>query len=752
MTKLIIKKIKCYEGILIDDPKGSGNTLLNDSLRRRALFKSLMKSIHNPKKNWVELLFSSRINFIHVEDAEWLIEQIREEEIEDIKFGYAFILEKLYDFNNSSINDKIIVLSSSEAVLEEVFSDYLKSVELDSQQAIEKKEQFKKRYEWMIPKNKQELKFEPPKVEFYITFIEKVESGDLDGWWELNYNLAIYYDGNNRTLNEYPYDLTSLPNWNILNDTIKSRVLKIANIFVIQFNPKPYSWIKNGKNYRPIQAGVRGLFLLYKESQLEFDSLNKNTIIKWIDSVLLYRLIDVSNEEHKEFKSLVKAIFDKVPPEFLKSLNNILELEIEQTSYCSDVIKKIELCYNKELANFLIDWIDNPLLKRESYHQIVDYLAEHENTRFRTVLLKKLEDSNERFSLENRNKAGEVLLLQLTKPYWNLIKPILENDLEIGKSLIIYISTRRLDIDASILNRFSENELSEIFIYIVKHFPYEEDPNDDESGAYTPKHAVSQLKSDIVGVFLENGFVSALKNVKDAFPSLSWLPRVMFRAKQKARLLRFNPLNPNELLSFANNRKYRRIESENDLLDLILESLERLNENLCGVTPEVFFLWNKWKVKKEYKFRPKWEDDLSDYVKIHLKKDLNGLGVITNREVEIRRGIGQRSGESTDITLDAIRRQQGKVLDTVTVIIEAKGCWNNELKTAMETQLVDRYYGIYLVGWFLCDKWDGRDYRKRNVSYKSMNRMQNSLKKQASTLSTKNQVNVKSFILNAALP
>ena len=77
------------------------------------------------------------------------------------------------------------------------------------------------------------------------------------------------------------------------------------------------------------------------------------------------------------------------------------------------------------------------------------------------------------------------------------------------------------------------------------------------------------------------------------------------------------------------------------------------------------------------------------------------------REVEIKRG------EKTDIYVDAIRNH-GNVYDTVSVIIETKGCWHPKLKNAMMTQLRDRYllknnlcrYGLYLVGWFNCDKWD----------------------------------------------
>jgi hypothetical protein len=63
--------------------------------------------------------------------------------------------------------------------------------------------------------------------------------------------------------------------------------------------------------------------------------------------------------------------------------------------------------------------------------------------------------------------------------------------------------------------------------------------------------------------------------------------------------------------------------------------------------------------------------------------------------------------------VDAVARDpRSKELDQLKVIIESKGCWNPEIKTAMETQFLNRYlkdndcsHGIYLVGWFLCDAW-----------------------------------------------
>lgn len=129
-----------------------------------------------------------------------------------------------------------------------------------------------------------------------------------------------------------------------------------------------------------------------------------------------------------------------------------------------------------------------------------------------------------------------------------------------------------------------------------------------------------------------------------------------------------------------------------------------------------FEVWKgvHWRKITDSTYLPKDENSLSDYVARYLKNYLYQKGIIINREVEIRRG------ERTDIQVDAVRKKQnGDVYDSVTVIIEVKGCWNDELNSAMEIQLVNRYlkdntcqHGVYLIGWFNSEQWDNSDSRK----------------------------------------
>ncbi len=182
------------------------------------------------------------------------------------------------------------------------------------------------------------------------------------------------------------------------------------------------------------------------------------------------------------------------------------------------------------------------------------------------------------------------------------------------------------------------------------------------------------------------------------------------------------------------------------MLEVLLESLDRLELELQGETSAVRDLWDKQ--VDNVSFRPLDENAFSDYVKRFLDRDLQDQGIIVNREVELRRSHGGRPGERTDIHVDAIlKKSYGGTCDQITVIIEVKGCWHNELKTAMQTQLVERYladnpcpYGLYLVGWFNCQQWDTNDSRRDRSPKMNLNEARKYFDNQAEKLSTNNMV------------
>ena len=239
--------------------------------------------------------------------------------------------------------------------------------------------------------------------------------------------------------------------------------------------------------------------------------------------------------------------------------------------------------------------------------------------------------------------------------------------------------------------------------------------------------------------------VNALHSLARSLPQLSWLEFVAADADRQRLRRTWKGVDPSTLFAMAESRRPPFVESPQQLADRIVESLQRLEKQLHGNTPAVPDLWDG--------NSPKDEDHFSNYIKRHLSADLNRDGIIANREVQIRKG------EYTDLHIDAVRRaNRGDPMDIVSVIVEAKGCWNKDVKTAMRDQLRDRYlkdnqcsHGIYVVGWFLSEEWDKNDYRLAQTPKFTLAEARAFFDGQASQLS-EDAVTLRAMTLDTRLP
>jgi len=114
-------------------------------------------------------------------------------------------------------------------------------------------------------------------------------------------------------------------------------------------------------------------------------------------------------------------------------------------------------------------------------------------------------------------------------------------------------------------------------------------------------------------------------------------------------------------------------------------------------------------------------------------------------------------GERTDIVIEATSGANGGE-PIVRLIIEVKGCWNKEVKSAMSDQLADRYLaaapntcGLYLVGWFLCDDWDCADSRRSATPNLTVDEAREFFGTQSRTLSDGTR-EIHNFVLDVTLP
>jgi hypothetical protein len=355
--------------------------------------------------------------------------------------------------------------------------------------------------------------------------------------------------------------------------------------------------------------------------------------------------------------------------------------------------------------------------------------------------------------------ASQVLMKNATSDLWSVFCSTLQQDNSFGREVLESTTSHNLRGEFFDL---TEKQIADFYIWLTQEYPHDEDPvfNSPEAHCVGIRESISMMRDSIMVRLREWGTPQACQEVQriaNQFPELDWLKITLFDAQKNKRTKTWQPSTPAEIFKLVSDRNKRLVNDGNELLEVLIESLQRLETELQGETPAVRDIWDQVGSQPDT-FKPVNENTFSDYVKRFLDRDLKQKGIIANREVELRPSQGGASGERTDIHVDAVvKNTNGEVYDSITVIIEVKGCWHKELSTAMETQLVNRYlqdntcqHGLYLIGWFNCPQWDISDSRKGKSPKITLEGAKQQYAQQAETLSQFGH-KVKTFVLNSAL-
>ena len=308
--------------------------------------------------------------------------------------------------------------------------------------------------------------------------------------------------------------------------------------------------------------------------------------------------------------------------------------------------------------------------------------------------------------------------------------------------------------DNSFYSSLTETQLGDLYIWLEQTFPVRQDPHRQGGGAFFagPRDSVARLEDGILSQLVNKGTlaaVEALQNILNQLPDRDWLAYQLLDAEQAMRRKTWPPLLPSEIIRVTETTRGVLVQSAAHLADALLQARRRYERELHGEQTPIRDLWDR---QANRTFRPVDENALSDHVQRFLKRDLVDGGIILNREVEIGRVPGAGAGTRTDIKVDALQTSEhSDTFNTITAVIETKGCWNRELRIAMNTQLVDGYLvklaapvGIYLVGWFDKLKWDTADYPRNDTPDWSIEQAQRQFDEQTAALP-------KAFIVNAVV-
>lgn len=587
---------------------------------------------------------------------------------------------------------------------------------------------------------------------------------------EYDWNNCIYFlsyikDNKKRTFSLCPINYEYIEEYSLLSSKEQQQLFNLAEFYVenqsyntVQINNRLTT---NSFNPFSNMLIVPAMFFLYKQDEKVLRNLiGKNDLIKRSLPYIINYPID--NSFYNEIKScrieLLQYCINNNESEFLRTLEQIIDikLSVQDNEVYLEFLEDFYSINNEQL-NYMLFQKLSALLNKDTHTKSELYIIEHIG---RYLTIKNYNSCIELFtsilSSENKSNHLKTIIAKFLAHYNNstfgTYKDLLDNNEEFAKEFICNVSRGCFATDSyqdnnQIKLNLNSVELAQFFIILEKYYPSSEDtyPN----GIVTSRHEISDLRRIIINKCINDGDLKFFNYIKDN-SELNIQAFWISNTKRNYTKLQYQYITVDDLITMITKENSHIILNDSHLYDVLLKALHEIQLDIRKDSGYLR-IWNEsnnicW---------PKDERALSDELKRLLKAKLEDM--VINREVEI----------SPKNIPDLLVECQTSESIIASVIIEVKGCWNPDLRESIQTQLYNRYmcddtgykYGIYLIGWYWCDKWDGEKKKNKIQHIKSEERFSETdinetidyFNKQSKILSN-NGKKVKSIVLDLSLP
>jgi hypothetical protein len=728
---------------------------------RRALVAEVVPLIVDLERPaWWLLCGSDRM--VWPEDMPWLIGRLEQEADDRLAGMWAKLVRRVFDPAVSGHLDAVLSCARRNAHLAKEFEDLLTPVELNSPRAEQLRQQYEEHQRFLREASMRRTRppLHPPPKARIEHCLGRCEAGEPDAWWILNREMQLE-DHSMHYQHDLEADLTALPGWKNADPGTRARIVEAAKRFVTSQKSAPAEWLGTNKIYFPDLAGYRALLLLSAEAPDFVAALPRDVWANWAPIIIGYPGSMGARGQEERHLDLIASAYRQAPEPILQTLLALIDKENNSDFGYLVVLRKVSRCWDDHLRVALLAKAQDGTLKPSCLGDLLAELIEHgcaEAAAYAASLVSGPLPMEE-VARARAREAAVALVTCADDAGWPTLWPAFKANADFGREVITQVAAnpreRRHGLFA--LN-LSEEAMADLYVWLRRQFPPEEDAKHEGAHCVGARESIADLRDSILRLLQSRGTPEACRamaRISEELPHVKWLKWALVEAEKNMLQSTWVPLEPGHFLAFTEHGGTRLVRLAEDLLDVLIDSLEHLQVSLQGESPAAVDLWDEVTPKK---YRPKDENHLSDYVKRHLDADLRRRGIVALREVEIRRSQGNAPGEKTDIHVTGV--VEGVVpgtLDRVRVIVEVKGCWHEELKTAMESQLVGRYlkdndcrHGLYLVGWYACPQWDNDDWRRGGTPRWTIDQAREFFQQQAAGLSKEGLV-VKAFVLDAAL-
>jgi hypothetical protein len=566
----------------------------------------------------------------------------------------------------------------------------------------------------------------------------------------LNLELSVK-QGERHYGGHFESDLTKFPGWRAADATARERIAAAAERYLREAVPQPDEWFGKNRIWEPAWAGYRALRLMTHLAPERLADMGATPWELWAPIIVAWPRGGMDEDERND--RAVAACFRHAPGAARQWFTELLD------THSGEVRGTFEVQRARRVEDPVADAVmleraardDLPVPLRA---EMIRFLIERGSNDGRSLAEELLSADRIAAGGDDRVLAvrvAEILVDSAPDAGWSSVWPAVEEDPEFGREVFEAVAQHR---ETAVADRLNEAQLAELFRWLESQYPYASDP-ETRGGAVGLRQLIAWWRDAALRGLSAKGTpeaVQELSRLQVAMPHLPWLSRQRHETEELVRRSRWTPPAPADVVRLGADATRRWVASDAELREVVLESLARARKELQAATPAAADLWDT------SAHRPKSENELSDWLKRHLDRDLRGRGTVIGREVQIRPAPGGKMGEAGDLVIQAVAGERVEGTEIVAVTVEVKGCWNREVDTALRTQLAERYLvpdgqrqGVYIVGWFAADDWNTTDWRRRACA-RGLEDNRRVFAEQARDVSRDLDVEIDAVVLDCSLP
>jgi Trypsin-like peptidase domain len=500
---------------------------------------------------------SSRWQSTFSKDVIWMIDRLQVEGSDQRNLIWAKLIHASCNWSDLEQRLAVIETCQNSPILMQMFHRELMAlqttpIEVDEDEAAETTE-----YNEEETSRINALPDQPASALVSVA-LDEFEAGNLMAWPKLNEIMRLEEDGTDNVDRDDP-NLKNYPGWQHSDQSTWNRIIAAARKYLLDQDAQTSKWRGTIILWYPACAGYHALRLLYDEDQPTFWGLDDRVWKNWAPIIVRYQAFGkLRAEEETVCRHLVKIAYRLAPDEVIE----MMLVEIDRGKVY--VPATLENCWDERMGKPLLDKVKERVSKCQSYGNLLQELFAHNTDGTSAFVYGLLQpplpsDWQER---QNLLEAINQLMFHSRDAAWASIWPIIQDDVDFGRSLIGFIidnSWRTYDKSTPFAKRLTEEQLADLYIWMLHQYPPDEDTV-PATGAVSDsgRMMIAHWRDSILSHLKDRGTVTScnlIKRIASDFPNYPWLKAQWLEAKAIYRQNSWQPLRPLQILDLAREQR-----------------------------------------------------------------------------------------------------------------------------------------------------------------------------------------------------